>query len=316
MTTAYRHVLLLAVIAALTVAPPTPASARNTSDPRRQTGPVLDASAPLFWDDQTHQRVGADADRFELDDPTTVADQSSWYYLSYTVPGDRLRMHDHNPATTQGSDSAIAHSEDVAWHVATLLLGDAHGFARIGELPAWARPRTGGTDGGSGGLLFALADLDVLTPGPLAGQLRVAATGAIGSDGVVTAVRMVDAKLAAARLAHVGVMFAPDFPDGVDPVVTITSHTGPPTPERTIGDWLNTTSYEAAGRAAAHHPDHLALVRIDDVRQALAWLCGRTNQPTACRIVHTAAAVALIDARPYTNQSAAPTGAPPRNIPS
>ena len=276
------------------------ATASGVSTPAQET---LDAPAPFFWDASTHQRAGGEADRFELDDPTRIDGQSAWYHLSYVPGGSRLRVHEHSPATTRGPDSAIGLSADVAWHVATVVLGRAGGAARPGELPAWARPRTGDGDGSSAGLLFALADIDVVTPGALAGGLRVAATGTIGSDGVVTSVRLVEAKLAAARLARVEVMFAPEFPTGTPGVTVVPSHAGTPATDRAIGDWLNTDGYESAGRDARRSAG-IALVSVDDVRQALAWLCGRTANAVSCAVAHAAASVPIASARPYTRTGA------------
>ncbi len=216
---------------------------------------VVDVPAPLFWDAQAQQRIGGDADRFELDDAHRSAAMSAYYHLSYVVGGDRIQVHDHNASTSTGVESDIAKSENVAWHVAGALLGGPGGVARAAEIPAWARPRTGGADGTSAGIVFALADIDLLTPGRLAADLRVAGTGSIGSDGTVTAVRGVDAKLAAARLAHADVMFAPDFPAGTGPVTTVISHLGRDDPDRRIGDWLDTAGYEDAGRRAAGNRD-------------------------------------------------------------
>ena len=263
------------------------------------TDPVVDAPAPLFWDRQRNRRVGARAYRFELDDPHHGPDDSVWYHLSYVVDGDRLQVFEHNSPTTHGPDSAIAKSQNIAWHVATTLLDQTTSIAPPAEMPDWARPRTDNVNGPSGGLLYALADLDLLTPGPLAGELRVAATGAIFSDGVITAVGHVDAKLAAARLAHPDVFFAPTIPPGSGPITTVAYHQGPRTADRTIGDWLNTAGYEHAGRIAATHPDTLALVPIHDIRQALSWLCGRTQRPATCTLANTAAATPLPIARPH-----------------
>ena len=266
---------------------------------------LVDVAAPLFWDGQTGQRVGGSADRFELDD-TPARGLSSWYHLSYVAGSDRLQVHDHNAATTTGADADIARSEGVAWQVAATIAGGAGPR----QLPGWARPRTGAADGTSAGVLFALADVDLLTPGPLAGDLRVAGTGTIGSDGTVTAVRMVDAKVAAARLAGADVVFAPDFPVGETTATRVRSHTGQPAASRTVGDWLNTTGFEAAGRAAALQPG-IALVQIDDVRQAMAWLCGRTGLAATCTLAHAAAAVPLAAARPASGPpsgSEAPRG--------
>jgi len=255
-------------------------------------GPTrLDVPAPIFWDSQTGQRAGGRADRFELNDGRARG-LSTWYRLSYVLGSHRLQMRDHSPATTTDTDADIAKSAHVAWRVAASILGSAG----PGHLPGWARPRTAADEGTSAGLLFALADIDLLTAGPLAGRLRVAATGSIGSDGSVTAVRMVDAKLAAARLAAVDVVFAPDFPPGDGPVTHVPSHIGEATLERTVGDWLATAGYEVAGRAAATRTG-LVLVQVDDVRQALAWLCGRTDLPATCALARAAATVPLSVAR-------------------
>jgi hypothetical protein len=187
----------------------------------------------------------------------------------------------------------MAASERVAWGVAASLAASVPGRD---DVPPWARPRTGGAAGTSAGLLFALADLDVLTPGRLAGGLRVAATGSIGADGSVTSVRMMEAKLTAAALAGADVVFAADFPAGAAPFTAVESHVGVPAGDRTIGDWLATDAYEAAGRAAARS-GRRALVAVDDVRQAVAWLCGRTNEAATCAVSHTAAAVPLATVR-------------------
>jgi len=93
--------------------------------------------------------------------------------------------------------------------------------------------------------------------------------------------------------------FAPDIPDGAGAVTVIVSHQGDPSPQRTIGDWLNTTGYEHAGRDATAEPGTLKLVEVSDVRQALSWLCGRTQQSDTCTVAHAAAAGTLRAARPY-----------------
>lgn len=275
--------------------------------PAATLDPTVDVPAPFFWDTQSHQRAGGDADRFELEDASRAGAMSIWYFLTYVVGGDRLQVHEHNPATSSRPGADIALSENVAWHVASTILGRASGLARAGEIPPWARPRTGVVDGPSAGLAFALADLDVLTAGRLAANLRVAATGSVGSDGTVTAVRMVAAKVAAARIAHPDVVFAPDFPVETPAVTRITAHRGAFTPERATGDWLNMRSYEAAGRHAARRPGTIALVVVDDVRQALAWLCGRTSISAPCALAGAAAAVPLRAARPYAFPEAPPT---------
>ena len=94
----------------------------------------------------------------------------------------------------------------------------------------------------------------------------------------------------------------PSIPAG-EVGVTVASHQGRPAADGAIGDWLNTAGYELAGRAASAHAGEIALVPVDDVRQALAWLCGRTQQPETCAVAHAAAAVPLDAARPYGSPS-------------
>jgi hypothetical protein len=273
------------------------------ASPVRRRVLAVDVPAPLFWDDQTGTRAGGEADRFEVDDPSQAASLSAWYHLSYLPGTARLRVQEHNASSTRSPDSDIGRSANVAWHVAHVVLGQARGVAHAGELPGWARPRTGDADGTSAGLLFALADVDLMTGASLAGHLRVAATGSLGSDGSVTDVRMVDAKLAAARLVPIDVVFAPRFPSGAGSATLVASHLGRPDANRTIGDWLNTDGYEAAGRQAADRSGTVALVSVDDIRQALAWLCGRLGRPVTCSVAHAADAVPLGLARPYVNAS-------------
>ena len=269
------------------------------------TAAVVDVPAPWFWDEMSGQRVGARANRFELDDPGRAAGMSVWFSLAYVPGGDRLNTYEHTSPSTLGPDSVIAQSQNVAWHVAMTLLGRRDGVARPGEIPDWAIARTGNNDGRSAGLLFALAYIDLLTPGALAGDLRIAATGAIASGGRITPVRFVDAKLAAARLTNPDVVFAPSFPAGSGHAV-VGSSDSPQTPGQGVGEWLDTAAYEAAGRLAATAPGVVALVPVDDVRQALAWLCGRTQRPATCDLAHDAAAEPIADARPQPSAPAAP----------
>ena len=91
-------------------------------------------------------------------------------------------------------------------------------------------------------------------------------------------------------------------------------HQGPRTADRTIGDWLNTAGYEHAGRIAATHPDTLALVPIHDIRQALSWLCGRTQRPATCTLADTAAATPLADIRMHSPTTTTTTQATPNDI--
>ena len=68
---------------------------------------------------------------------------------------------------------------------------------------------TGDLGGPSGGLAFALALLDVLTPGELTNGRRVAATGTIAPDGAVGPVSGIPQKTLAVRRAGVEVFLVP-----------------------------------------------------------------------------------------------------------
>jgi len=298
MTSRPAH-LLLAVAVGLVASPragvATPGAVRPVLPAAIE--PVTDVPAPLFWDVEAGRPVGANAHRFEPDALGRASGLSAWYYLAYLPGGQRLRVYEHNPPTPRGANSVMANSQDVAWRAANGLAGTV--LESSDTIPDWARPRTGNNDGSSAGLLFALADLDLLTPGLLAATVRVAATGAIWSDGAVTAVRMVDAKLAAARVAGVDVFFAPALSADMPATTRVLSHLGSPARDRAIGDWLNMAAYERAGQAASLRPGSLAVVEVDDVRQALAWLCGRTGGRETCAVAHEAAGMPLLAARPY-----------------
>ncbi len=150
--------------------------------------------------------------------------------------------------------------------------------------------RTGNNIGPSAGLIFALAYIDLLTPGPLAGELRVAGTGGIAIDGLAFRVTGIDVKIATAMLDATHVIFITERPTSIDDVTIIESRSiRLPTPGRTFAQLLNTSGYEQAGRVAAGHPGKVAVVVVHELRQALAWLCGRTGSASTCAVAHASA---------------------------
>jgi hypothetical protein len=143
-------------------------------------------------------------------------------------------------------------------------------------------------------LMFTLAYIDVLTPGALVGTLRVAGSGGIGPDGVVFPVSNLEVKVAAAMLAGPDVIFTTRPPKQVEHVTIVAAQPSRhPTGEYTIGEWLNLIGFEQAGRLAASHPETAVVVVVHDVRQALAWLCGRTGSAIACAIAGRSALVPI-----------------------
>jgi hypothetical protein len=255
---------------------------------------TVDVPAPQFWGTTDRVHSGGQAARIEFDDAERNATMSAWYRLTYLDGGTRLRVFEHYAATTRGPDSDTALSEDAAWRFANKILGPTRGSATPDEPPLWARAHTGNDTGTSAGLMFTLAYLDVLTPGALVGNLRVAGTGGIGPDGVVFPVANVEVKVAAAMLTRPDVIFAPRpswFAEGV--TIVESEHTRIPADGFSAGEWLNVIGFEQAGRDAANHPGAVAVVVVHDVRQALAWLCGRTDDPTTCALAHESANIPI-----------------------
>lgn len=230
----------------------------------------------------------------ELDDAALTAGMSVWYRLAYNEGGNRLRVFEHYAATTRGPESDMVQSESMAWQFANAAVGSDRGHAASGDPPRWLWFRTGNDTGPSAGLMFTLAYIDLLTPGALVGDLRVIGTGGIRVDGVVTPVSNVEVKVAAAMLTRPDVVFTPRPPTTIEDVTIVESEQTPfPTSGAEVGEWLNVSGYEQAGRAAASHPGSVAVVVVHDVRQALAWLCGRTSDATTCSVARTAASLPL-----------------------
>lgn len=110
---------------------------------------------------------------------------------------------------------------------------------------------TGDVYGPSVGLPFALAMLDRQVPGPLAGPLVVAATGAIAGDGTVGPVGGVTEKYRAAVAARADVFFIPAG---------------------------NMAEFE--GRAELHGGPRI--IPVDSLDEAIAYLCA-LGHGSACR---------------------------------
>lgn len=256
--------------------------------------PTVDAPAPQLFAADGVARRGGQAARIEVDDPTRNATTSAWYRLAYIDGGTRLQVFEDSAATTTGPQSEAIQSETIAWHLAKTALGLNSENATDDPLPRWAHIHTGNQTGYSAGLIFTLAYIDLLTPGQLVGNLRIAATGGVGPDGVVTPAFGIDAKVSAALLTRPDVIFTTSAPQSTDHVTIIESHhTRNPDPGYTVAEWLNLDHYQQAGQDAAKHQGTLALVVVHDLRQALAWLCGRTHNTTTCTTASRAATISI-----------------------
>lgn len=253
-------------------------------------GPVIDVpvSGALA---ELHS--GGQATRIELGDAELTSTLSAWYRLAYLKGGSHLRVFEHYPAAPARPDADMTGSASVAWRLANTIVGRGHD-SEANQLPGWARFRTGHDTGGSGGLMFALAYIDVLTPGALVDTLRVAGSGGIGPDGAVFPISNLEVKVAAAMLARPDVVFATRAPKQVEHVTIVDAQSSRhPIAGHTVGEWFNVIGYEQAGRLAASHPGTAVVVVVHDLRQALAWLCGRTEGATVCAIAHRSATIPI-----------------------
>lgn len=79
----------------------------------------------------------------------------------------------------------------------------------IGELPVEVTIDSGKIGGPSAGLALTIGIIDLLTPGELTGERKVAATGTIAFDGSVGAIGEVDQKTIAADRAGVDLLLVP-----------------------------------------------------------------------------------------------------------
>jgi hypothetical protein len=251
--------------------------------------PIVDLPVPTAGvTGEVHE--GGQATRIEFDSTDLNNGLSVYYRLAYVGGGSRLRVFERYAPTSSGAESNMVDSERIAWQFANTVLERTSGAS---EPPQWARFHTGNDWGGSSGLIFTLAYLDLLTPGTLVGNLRVAGTGGIGGDGVVAPVTNIEIKVASAVLTDPDVVFTTRPSDWIEDVTVIESqHTRNPDPGYTIGEWLNLRGYEQAGRYAAGH-DGTAFVVVHDVRQVLAWLCGRTGNDLTCTLARHSATIPI-----------------------
>ncbi len=252
--------------------------------------PVLDVPAPVFTGQNAGR--GGQATRIELDEVQLYDDMSAWYRLAYVPGGTRLQVFEHSAVGTLGPDADIVRSAGTAWQVANRLV-EQENRSTAADLPSWAHVRTGNTDGPSAGLIFTLSYIDLLTPGALVGDLRVAATGGITIDGMAFAVSGIDVKIATARLTQPDVIFITEWPSAIDSVTNVVSESGHVPVGSDIAEFLNLSGYERSGQSAARHRGTAAVVLVHDVRQALAWLCGRTERAGVCAIAQRSTSIRL-----------------------
>ena len=182
------------------------AASQGTSQPRPPVQPALTFVRSSTCRPQgsgtvkTPSCLGGQAARIELDDDELADGMSTWYRLAYVSRGTRLQVFEHSAIATVGPESDMMRFETIAWRLANQVVEPENRSTASEELPHWAHVRTGDTDGPSAGLMMALAYIDLLTPGALVGEMRVAGTGGIRPDGLAFPVHGIDVKVATAML--------------------------------------------------------------------------------------------------------------------
>jgi hypothetical protein len=186
------------------------------------------------------------------------------------------RLYDQTPFEHDGGPHVdTAESNRIAADLAERLTGEA-----VAPLELTSAP--GG--GPSGGLVYAIGYLDLLTDGGFTGGLRVAASGTIGPDGYVGPITAIDQKVAAASLAEVSVLFTAGVPDET----TIASYSGRYTGEMHWVRSADTTLAEQRGwdryeRWGDQRPAGMDIVAVRHLGDVAAYLCG-AGSADACDV--------------------------------
>jgi hypothetical protein len=247
---------------------------------------------------------------------------------AYTPGSDQVVVVDRLPAQTD-PPRIVSMAAEVAWHVVQVLTGDIPAGQYVGDgasRPEWMRIiNRSAIIGSSGGLITVLAALDATGAGVMSGVLDVAGTGSIMSDGSVASIAGADAKYLAANLADADVFFTPTavvLPDDVEldvavfprqPLAALVAGTDTET-------YLSLGEYEQLGvRHRTQVFSSTPIVEIIDVRQAAAYLCGRTGSVEACEVRDRAGSTGVAELRPYsrlgsTGGDPAPTESPAKII--
>lgn len=241
--------------------------------------------------------VGSAAWRFGFAGPTPHPYGDYWF-LTFSRSYDGVQVVESSPLG-DGSGARLETASRINGHTAQVLLGVVEpSFADPDHdsRPPWTAWNSAHVDGPSAGVIVTLALVDAWTPGDLTGGIEVSGTGQIMSMGQVSAVGYVEAKFAAAQVAGAQVFFTPDAPEvsEIDPL-------GPvpwpgPVAEMPIREAFGLDTYRAWGAADVGR-DQIRVVVINDMRQALAYLCGRGSAP-ACEVLAADPVHTLAEARP------------------
>jgi len=234
-----------------------------TDDDRR---PTPDASADY---------TGGIATRLHTADGTPVP--GNVFLLMATAGSDATaQLFDETPYTHDNGTAADAHESNVAAvDTVETVTGTDIDLLELTTAP-------GG--GPSGGITYTIAYLNVLSDGAFTGDLRIAATGRIGTHGYVDPINAIDEKTAAAHLADADVLFTPSTSTDQHLDTYGARHVGERNRARHTGNPLaderRLDNYHAWG---ADRPDGMDIIHVRHVADVAAYLCG-TGSTYACHI--------------------------------
>lgn len=212
----------------------------------------------------------------------TPHEHGSYWMAAVVVGSDTVEVLTQNQSR-HPDRREMAESDRVAHAVAATLVGEVEP-ADDPSPPAWTVRNTGRIDGRSAGIVATLLTIDASTPGRLGGDLQVGGSAVVRRDGTTAPAASLAAKLDAVRLVELDVFFiAPrtTLPPGavVDGVRDAEPHG-----TAAVAEALALDDAVTLGRLHQHRTSP-ALVQVDDVLQAVAYLCGRTGSGSACGLV-------------------------------
>lgn len=225
--------------------------------------------------DRTSNTAGGTAARVRTGDGTPVPGD---LFLLMATPGSDARagLFDGTPYThDRPIRSDTVESNEMAHELVEAVLG-----SRIQQRDFTTAP--GG--GPSGGLIYTISYLNVMTDGSFTGGLRVAATGRLESRGYVHPITGIDEKTVAAALAQADVLFTPSTPAD-DPLAEYGA--------RFVGELFRSRSATldlADERLLGHYrdwgatrPQQMDVVAVRHIGDVAAYLCG-AGSDTACEV--------------------------------
>lgn len=260
------RILLVWIVAVVALGAPFPVVA---------TSPGGDREQPAGGPDIVGSRAGGTAARLHAADGTPLAGDV-FLLIGGVGPDVEARVYDATPYThDRGTHPDTVASNLVALETVRALTGADIDYIEMTHAP----------DGGpSGGLTRAIAYLDVVSDGAFTGDLRVAATGQLNTDGHLRAIDHIDAKTIAAHLAGADVLFTPTLPAAESIDAFAARAVGEFARDAGTGAALNDARrVEQFRRWGAERPDGMDVVDVRHLIDVSAYLCG-AGSAFACEV--------------------------------